>query len=37
VAIICITVLILAFVFRQVLLDWARLQLGASPDKYNVR
>jgi len=37
VAIVCITLLILVFVFRQIILDWARLQLGASPDKYNVK
>lgn len=37
ISVICFTILILAFVFRQLILDWARLQLGASPDKYNVR
>lgn len=28
---------ILVLIFRQLILDWARLQLGASPDKYNVK
>lgn len=37
VGIICLTILILAFMFRQALLDYLRLQLGAAPDKYNVR
>jgi hypothetical protein len=35
--IICLTILILVFVFRQVILDYVRLQLGADPTKYNVR
>lgn len=36
-ALVCGTFLITLFVMRQVILDWARLQLGASPDKYNVK
>jgi hypothetical protein len=35
--IICVTVLILVFVFRQIILDYARLQLGGDPSKYNVK
>jgi len=35
--IICVTALILIFVFRQIIMDYARLQLGADPSKYNVK
>jgi hypothetical protein len=34
---ICLTLLILVFVFRQIILDYVRLQLGADPSKYNVK
>lgn len=37
VSVLCVTALILAFMFRQVLLDWARLKLGADPSRYNVK
>ena len=37
VGIICATLLILILIFRQLILDYVRLHLGAAPDKYNVR
>lgn len=37
IGIICATMLFLAIMFRQVLLDWLRLKLGANPTQYNVK
>lgn len=37
VSILCVTALILVFMFRQIIMDYVRMKLGASPDKYNVR
>lgn len=37
VLIICATVIILVVLFRKVLLDWARLEIGSNPDKLNVK
>lgn len=33
----CGTLIVLAIVFRQVILDYVRMQLHSDPDKYNVR
>lgn len=37
IGVVCVMSLLLALIFRQVLLDWLRLKLAASPDKYNVK
>lgn len=37
VGIVCVTLLILALIFRQVLMDWLRMNLTADPTKRNVK
>lgn len=37
VSVVCVTALILALIFRQVLLDWLRMKLHADPSKINVK
>ena len=37
VGIICVTVLLLALIFRQVLMDWLRMKLHADPKQGNVK
>jgi hypothetical protein len=37
VGILCGTAIVLAIIFRQVILDWVRMQLHADPKMYNVR
>lgn len=37
IGIVCLTLVILAFMFRQVLLDWLRMKLMADPSKLNVK
>lgn len=37
VGVLCVTVVVLSMVFRQVLLDWLRMKLIADPSKLNVR
>lgn len=37
VGIICVTLIIFVIIFRQIIMDYVRMQLGASPDKYNVK
>lgn len=34
---ICITAIVLAFMFRGVITDYVRMQTHADPDKYNVK
>jgi hypothetical protein len=37
VGIVCATVVILALIFRQVIMDWARVHIAADPNRYNVK
>jgi hypothetical protein len=37
VGIVCATIVILALIFRQIIMDWARVHIAADPNRYNVK
>ena len=37
IAIICLTLILLAFIFRQIIMDWLRGKMGGDPTKFNIK